>query len=53
MSAPAAVTATAGAVAARAGWAELVVAAPRLAATAARYLDQIGLSLRPGQRDHR
>ena len=29
-------------------WAELVVAAPRLAGTAARYLDQISLSLRPG-----
>jgi len=28
-------------------WAELVITAPRLAGTAARYLDQISLSLRP------
>jgi integrase len=47
MTASPAVVATAGLSGPEREWAELVVAAPRLAGTAARYLDQISVSLRP------
>ena len=47
MTASPATVATAGLSRPEREWAELVVAAPRLAGTAARYLDQISLSLRP------
>jgi integrase len=48
VSAPSATAARLGYSQSEREWAELLVAAPRLAGTSIRYLDQIALSLRPG-----
>src|SRR6202022_3264842 len=48
MSAPAAVAACLVPSRSQLDWADIGAGAPRLASTAARYLDQIALSLRPG-----